>query len=726
MGILLPLMLHGADKARMRGWICLLLALTTLGVYSRVFTFGFLNYDDDLYVEKNPHVLGGASWNGVRWAFTARDASNWHPLTWVSHMLDCSIFGLNPCGHHATSLLLHILNSVLLFLVLQHMSRAQWRSALVAALFALHPLHVESVAWVAERKDVLSTFFGILTFWAYAVYAEKPRLPRYLLVLGLFALGLMAKPTLVTLPFLLLLLDFWPLNRVPGIRCQVSAVGGQVDPQSTVHHPLPALWRLILEKLPLLALSAVSCVVTLWAQAPSLASTASIALHSRLSNAVVSYFRYLVKTAWPVRLYVNYPYPPGWPTWYVVTASLLVGCLSVIAVRAAKKRPYVFTGWFWFMGTLVPVIGLVQVGIQSMADRYTYVPLIGLFIVVAWGGYDLARKCQLRPAAFWSMPLLVIAACVPLTIKQVGYWRNNFTLFEHALRLNPNNFFAENNLAISYVNRGELEPALEHFIKSAKLNPHFGKIYSNIGQVQISLGRYEEAVEPFRTALRCDPKLASAHYGLAVTLEKEGNRAQAIQHLVTAIELAPDLWEAHDELGVLLQKEGKNEKALDHLFQAARLKPGSAVVRSHLAAALDQSGRATEAAAQYREALNLNPDMPGVLNNLAWMLATHPDPAVRNGTEAVRLAEHACQLTHYQAPLPVGTLAATYAEAGRFEEAIATARKAEALAAAEGKQELAAKNRKLAELFGRHQAFHELQDATSPAQDRPSTGGSHP
>jgi protein O-mannosyl-transferase len=552
----------GATNARITWGICLGLALVTLVAYWGVFSSGFVNYDDPYYVVQNRHVQAGLTWDGVVWAFTTRACDNWHPLTWLSLMLDDDLYGLNPAGFHATNLALHIFNSILLFLVLQRMTATRWRSAFVAALFALHPLHVESVAWVAERKDVLSTFFFMLTLMTYMQYvlsgqdqaarsasASSPVTRHlslfYCLTLFFFALSLMAKPMLVTLPFLLLLLDFWPLNRMRNAEFGIRN-----------------FTKLVLEKVPFLVLSAISCIVTIWAQTHAIEM--AIAFKYRLLNAALSYLRYLVKTIWPDRLYLNYPYPHGWPIWYPIIALLILGWLSIITVRESRKRPYLFTGWFWFLGALVPVIGLVQVGMQSMADRYTYVPLIGLFLVITWLGCDLAKAWRLPPVLLGALAIAAVAACIPVTMIQVGYWKNSFALSQHALRLNPYNFFVEVNLAMSYEAKGQLEPARDHLAKAVKINPYFGETYNKLGWVQMQLGQYADAVESFQAALQHQGTPALAHYGLALAFEKQGKFSDATEQIQAALALEPGNSEDIDEYNLIQEKarqKGENRQA---------------------------------------------------------------------------------------------------------------------------------------------------------------------
>jgi protein O-mannosyl-transferase len=707
-----------AKRNRTTGLICVLLAFGTLLVYWPVFSGGFLNYDDPQYVTQNPPVRAGLTWDSVGWALTARHSSNWHPLTWISHMLDCELYGLQPAGHHATNLFFHVVNTLLLFLALKRMTGAVWRSAFVAALFALHPFHVESVAWVAERKDVLSTFLLLLTILAYARYVAQPRLARYLLVALLFALGLMAKPMLVTLPCLLLLLDFWPLRRPPPT---VKVFGHEIsirEPSGDQPAAGTPPGRLVLEKLPLLALSCASSAVTLWAQTESIVVNLPITM--RAANAVLSCARYVAKTIWPVHLYVNYPYPRTLSILHLMVAAVLLGSASVLAIQHARARPYLLTGWFWFLVALLPVIGLLQVGFQSLADRYTYIPLIGLFIVLAWGGYDLAERWRLPPVAIGAAGVLVLGACIPLTIAQVSCWNNSVTLFEHALRFDRNNFIAQYNLAVTLMEQGKLDAAGGHFAAAAKVIPSYAQAHSSLGQVLIGQGRFEEAIDPYRTALRYNPKLAGAHYGLGVALHHRGGTAEATEHLMTAIELAPDFWEARDELGLVLAEEGRSADAVGHLSEAVRLAPKNPTYRLHLAAAWYSLGSAPEAVAQYREALTLSPDMTDALNNLAWILATSPKREIRNGDEAVRLAERACQLTQFRQAMMVGTLGVAYAEAGRFDEAVATAEKAAALAAAAGDTDVAGKSRAFAELFRSRQPLREEPPpAAAPATMNP-------
>jgi Flp pilus assembly protein TadD len=693
---------------------CGLLAVVTLAVYWPVLRCEFIHGDDPDYVTQNPHVRGGLTWTNLRWAFAARHANNWHPLTWISHMLDCQMYGLNPAGHHATNLLFHVTNAVLIFLVLRRMTRAHWRSAFVAALFALHPLHVESVAWVAERKDVLSTFFWALTVGAYVWYSERPRLDRYLVVTVLFGLGLMAKPMLVTLPCLLFLLDFWPLQRASaGCLIPMQNRDERENATGTRAEGWP---RLVLEKVPLLALALASSVVTLWAQSGTIGAV-NVPLWFRTANALCAYAGYLEKMIWPAGLAALYPYPPVMTAWKVLAAVTVVGGMSCLAIQQAARRPYLFTGWFWYLGTLVPVIGLIQVGVQSMADRYTYVPLIGLFIIMAWGACELAARWRLRPGVAGSLAALGVAACVPVTVTQLSYWQNDVSLCEHALRCTKDNYMMEYALGIAYLDRSQLESAREHLSEAIRIAPAQAEPYCSLAQILSAQGKTQDAIAAFRKALRCNPSLTAAHWGLARELIRQNILAEATGELTALVRLTPDDWQAYDTLGGVLLRQGRTGEALDHFVDAVRLNPTNAAVRCHLAMALDRSGRTREGIVQYREALKIDPQSLEALNNLAWILAADPSPDNRDGTEAVRLAEQACQLAEYRIPALVGTLGVAYAEAGRFDEAARMADQAAVMAAAAGNTGLAKMATNMAGLYRSRQPFHEaLRPAnTSPA-----------
>ncbi len=526
----------------------------------------FVNFDDGLYVTDNPLVQQGLTWDGAVWALQTTHASNWHPVVWFSHMLDCSLFGLFPGGHHLTNLLLHVLNTILLFLLLRRLTGAMWRSALVAALFGWHPVHVESVAWVAERKDVLSTLFWILTIWAYAHYVERPQRRRYALALLLFALGLMTKPMLVTLPFVLLLLDFWPLGRL-------AESGLKRAPKDPAKNPQLIWWPLIREKWLFFALSAASCGVTIWAQRSggALKSLSAVPLGSRLANGLAAYGAYLWKMIWPVDFAVLYPIPDEVPLRGAFCSGLALAVISLIALRFRRQRPAMIAGWLWYLGTLVPVIGLVQVGGQAMADRYTYVPLIGIFIMIAW---SVEEWNSAWPAA---VPFKVgvcgaaLAGCAFLTSQQLRYWQNGAALFEHAVRITKGNYVAHNNL----------------------------------GNALSAQARPGEAIAEFREALRLHPDYAQAHFNLSTELASQGQTTQALAHLTQVLRLTPRVAEAHNNVGVILAQQGEFQGAMDHFVTAISLKPNYLNARLNLAGAYAEMGRFQQAVATSQQALQM-------------------------------------------------------------------------------------------------------------------------
>lgn len=541
--------------------ICVCLAAVTLIAFWQVSNCDFINYDDNEYVTQNAFVQRGLSWEGIRWAFSSGHAANWHPLTWLSHMLDFQLFGLKPGWHHLMNLLFHIANTLLLFLVLQWMTKALWQSAFVAALFALHPLHVESVAWAAERKDVLSTFFWMLTVGAYCYYVERPGIGRYMFVLLFFALGLMAKPMLVTLPFVLLLLDYWPLGRfeqskpdqVPqmppvrpnrksrkrkeGIKSAVAEIKLQGLTDSKIN-PGPVR-HLIWEKIPLFALSAISSVVTYLVQQASGAvqSVEFFPLGSRAANALVSYVVYIGKMIWPSNLAVFYPFPKQWQVWAILGAALVISAVSFFVIRAAKRWRYPAVGWFWYLGTLVPVIGLVQAGVQSRADRYTYIPLIGLFIIVSWGIPELLEKWRHRKRVLAGAAALVLLCLAIVTWKQVGFLENNFTLYGCALGVTENNYLACYNRGKAYLDLGNPREAILDFDGAIDILPEFDQAYYNRGNAYARLGDYSRSILDYNRAIEINPQYAIAYHNRAASYERLGNPAQAHADLTAAARL---------------------------------------------------------------------------------------------------------------------------------------------------------------------------------------------
>ena len=567
--------------------VILFLTIATVAVFWQVRNYEFIILDDGKYVTENSHVQDGLTWESLVWAFTTTHANFWHPLTWISHMLDCQLYGLDPGGHHFTNLLIHIANTLLLFLVLERMTGAIWPSAFVAAMFALHPLHVESVAWVAERKDVLSTFFCVLTMGSYVRYVERPRVSRYMLVLLLFAFGLMAKPMLVTLPFVLLLLDYWPLGRFQfgkpshDIRAQAQKSGRPNNQRSS-------FFRLVLEKLPFFALAAVSCIVAFLAQeyGGALRVLSLFPIEVRIANAVISYASYIGKTIWPLHLAVFYPHPGTLPMWRIAGACLLLVCISVPVIRAAHRAPYLTIGWLWYLGTLVPVIGLVQVGDHAMADRYTYVPLIGLFIMIAWGSRDILKGWRYRKIVLPISTGVLLCASMISTGLQVRHWQNSTTLFEHALDVTADNSMAHTNLGVVLAGQEKLDEAIAHYSQALRIKPDHLEARINMGAALAAQDKLDEAIAHYSSALHIKPNFAGAHYNLGNALAAQGKIADAIAHFQEALRIEPNDAEVNNNLGIALAKQGKTEEAITHFQEALRIKPDYTLARHNLEVAL--------------------------------------------------------------------------------------------------------------------------------------------
>jgi len=533
--------------------VCLFFVMATLAVYWQVQTCNFV-FDDIQYVTGNRHIQEDFTLENIIWAFTTIHASNWHPLTWLSHMLDHHFYGMNSGWHHLTNLFLHIANTLLLFLVFRKMTGCLWQSGFVAGLFALHPLHVESVAWVSERKDVLSTFFWMLTMWSYIWYVENPVVHRYILVVLFFALGLMSKPMLVTLPFVLLLLDFYPLNRV-----QFKQVDGSANAQRK-----SIALHLILEKIPLFVLVVMSSAVTFYAQKKG-GAVGSLEIYPfkvRIANALVSYVKYIGKMIYPSKLAVLYPHPGMLPWWNIVGACILLVSISFLAIRIVKQSPYFAVGWFWYLGTLVPVIGLVQVGRQSMADRYTYVPLIGIFIIIAWGLPELVAQWRYRNIWLATLGTVVLTILMAMTWKQVGYWKNSITLFEHTLKIlkiTSNNDVAHYNLGKYLEKQGRTAEAIEHYLQALQIKPDFVEAHNNLGLALEKQGRIEEAIEQYLQALRIKPDNEKAHNNLAIAFFRKGNIEGAIAHFREALRINPDQNDIKYNLKQVLMMQQKKE-----------------------------------------------------------------------------------------------------------------------------------------------------------------------
>lgn len=581
--------LERSDPRAYTLWACLALVGVVAALYGQVVTHEFVDLDDDAYIVRNPEVRQGLSWQGARWAFTTFHEGNWHPLTWLSHMLDCEVFGLHPGGHHFVNVLLHAASSVLLLLALSAWTEAFWPSTLVAALFAVHPLRVESVAWAAERKDVLSGLFFLLVLWTYGRYVKRPGAGRYLLVLLFLALGLLAKPMLVTLPFVLLLLDLWPMGR----RLRL---------------------RLVVEKLPLFALSGMSIAVTLLAQrrGGAIRSFEMIPVGSRVANTCVATLAYLRKTIWPVDLAVFYPHPalireavfPG----AAVFAGLGLAFLTILAVSAVRRRPYLLVGWLWYVVTLLPVSGLVQVGEQAMADRYTYLPLIGIYIVLAWGAREVAVRWRRLQPALALAASIALAAFASATWLQIGVWRDSRTLFEHALRVTRDNYLVLNNLGAWFERRDDLGKAEAALGGALRVKPDYAHAHYNLGVVLHREGKPENAAEEFERAIRIRPDFADAHYNLAIVLEGQGRLAEAAARYEEALRIRTDFVEARLNLGIVLGRLGRLSDAEAELGQVIRLRPDWFEARYNLAMVLLLRENFARAEEELREALRLRPD----------------------------------------------------------------------------------------------------------------------
>jgi tetratricopeptide (TPR) repeat protein len=558
--------IKGRFNIRLDVIICFLLIVVNLGVYWQVQAHDFIGYDDDKYVTDNPPVRQGLSKESIIWAFGSFHASNWHPITWLSHMLDVELFGMNAGAHHLTNLLFHILNSLLLFIVFRKMTAQVWQSAIVALLFALHPVHVESVAWVAERKDVLSTFFWLLTIWSYTRFARRPAMGRYLAVVGFFCLGLMAKPMVVTLPFVLLLLDYWPLDRIQT---------GQTNNHSGKPNPGLALLRLVYEKIPLFVLAGLSCGVTFLAQkkGEALGLLDVHPLTMRVANAVVSYLKYIQKLIWPHDLAILYPYPEVITVWQVLAGCSVLGCITFLSVRYRKRLPWLFVGWFWYVGTLVPVIGLVQVGEQAMADRYTYIPFIGLFLILTWGASFLTGKWRSKNIALSVISTVIFFALIAATRAQVSYWKNSTRLFEHALSVTNGNYVIHNNLGFELALQGRMDEAIMHYRAALRINPEFELAHINLGSALFSQGEIEKSLAYYQTTLSQTPRFAGVHHNLGILLLRVGRIDEAVDHFQETLRIKPDYAEVYNSLGAALVSQGKIEEAIANFRQAIRIKP---------------------------------------------------------------------------------------------------------------------------------------------------------
>ncbi len=731
--------------------ILILLTLGTLLLFSPVGKFDFVGYDDPYYVTENPRVQAGLTAEGLKWAFFELNspATYWHPISWVSHMVDCQLFGLKASAHHWMNVFYHIANALLVFFLLRKLTGSEWRSAAVAALFAWHPLQVESVAWVTERKNLISTLFFLLTLIAYARFAErlktrgvadesplqalKSRLASgdYWLVVVLFALGLMSKPMLVTVPCVLLLLDFWPLRRVEGFQ----GAGAR-----------RAWVTLAVEKLPLLALSGISSWITIAGhhQLQYVVSGGQVPLGIRIANALYSYARYIGSTLWPTDLAAIYPYPTSWPISRVVMCLLLIGGLTVLFVWIGRRRPVFLVGWLWFLGTLVPVIGILQVGGQSIADRFMYIPLIGLLLIVVWGVGALMEKIGAPRMVAGVLAGIVGVAAIGASRHQVKFWKDSQALFERALAVTEKNAIAHYNLGLALSLQGRATEAKLHYQKALEIAPAYTEARNNLAGAYYGEGNMDEAERHYREVLKVSPRHPLANENLAFVLEQKGNPQEALQYVLVslkeqpsnmdtrfhllalygklgrgneavaqaqeierlrpndpglffalgnamlmqektseamayftkAIQLRPAFPEAHYQLGNILALSGKVPQALPHFAEVVRLDPKAAEPYVPYAMALAEVGRIDEAVEKLREALQIKPELLPALQRLGWFMAAHKEDRIRNGLHAVQYANTAVTLTREQDADSLDLLAAAFAEQGKFNRAIEEATKA--------------------------------------------------
>lgn len=712
------------------GWWALALALGTLALFAPVRNFAFVNFDDDVFVFANDMVRQGFTWEGVKWAFLSADVDYWRPLSWLSHMLDVELFGLRPGGHHVTSVLIHAANAGLLFFALHRLTRRLLPSFVVAALFAWHPLHVESVAWVAERKDVLCAFFWFLGLWCYAGYAESPSRRRFAAVAACLALGLMSKPMILTFPFLLLLLDVWPLRRAE-FTGDWREFGRRFRP-------------LVLEKLPLFALVAVASAATYMAQrnVGAMMAEESHPLLARLANVSVAYARYLGLACWPVDLAILYPMPRTWPAWQVAGSLGLLAAISWLAVRRLAREPWVAVGWFWFLGTLVPVIGLVQVGHQSIADRYTYVPLVGLFVALV-ASLDAWRAA--RPERSLGLTCVVVLAlgwCALGLHRQLPHWRDGIAVFEQAVRVTRDNYIAltnlgnnlarvgqnqraidlyqeslrirpdsaetHYNLASSLADTGQVLVAEKHYREALRLQPGHARAHNNLANLLSDSGRVPEAVQHYEDSLRLRPGNLEARFNYGITLADMGKPAEAILQFEAAVKRQPDFTRARLQLVSMLAALGKSSEAMGHNAELLRHDPASPEGHANAGSFASARGDWGTAVQHWQEAVRLKPGFLPAVHRLAWTFATHPSVAVRNPKSALELAGHFSRLAGAQNPDALDLLAVAHAANGAFQPAVQHAE--QALAAAGTNVALATVLRARLALFKSGQPFIEGAD----------------
>jgi Flp pilus assembly protein TadD len=705
--------------------VCAGLALITWLVFGQVLAHQFVNYDDEFYIYENARIMSGLSWQNVWWAFTHTVCFNWHPLTVISHMFDCQLYGLRPAGHHFTSVLFHSIAVILLFLALRQMTGALWKSAFVAAVFAVHPLHVESVAWVSERKDTLSAVLFVLTLAAYTHYVQRRSLTAYFLVLLLFALGLMAKPMLVTLPFLLLLLDWWPLRRL-------SASPKSANTPKIL--PRPTAGRLFLEKIPLFFLSAASCFATVVAQKSVIYRFDQLSLMERAGNAALATMTYLRQTVSPIGLSVFYPHPGhNLSVSQIDAALLLLGIITVAAFIFRRAHPYCLVGWCWFTGMLIPVIGIVQVGDQSHADRYTYLPQIGLVMAVTWLAEDIALAWRNRITIFSVAAAVILATSMTLSWKQATVWRDSRSLWLHALAVNPRNDTAHNALAAVALRENQVDEAIFHarnaleirpdspdahnqlgqaflskrrdaearaeFQRVIAISPNRPRVHYNLGTLLLAAGEFDDALAQFQEEIKIQPAFVEAYANLGTALVRKGELDEALAYFQKAMELDPYRPKLHYNIALILRGRGQRDEAAFHLQKELQINPANAEAHSDLGVVWLEEGRVNEAIDEWQKTLELDPANLNAQVNLAWTLATFPDSTIRNGAKAVELAERAFQVSGERDPRIYQVMAAAYAEHSQFDAAVGAAEHGAEVARRQGNNVIADALQSNAELY---------------------------
>lgn len=613
------------------GIVCLVLVMVTLAVYWPVRNYDFVNLDDSMYVFENPHVQNGFTREGVSWAFTNTVSGMWIPLTWLSFMAGSHFVGTSPGWHHLTNVFIHLVSAVLLLLLLRRMTGDFWRSAFVAALFALHPMHVESVAWISERKDALSAFFFFLTLWVYAGYAKRPNFGEYSLLLLSFLLGLMAKPMLVTLPFVLILLDYWPLDRF------------RLDIVFTRHGKAERirLLRLMLEKIPLCVIAAAASAITYAAhqKAGGIYTLEALPFGVRMTNGLLSYLKYIGKLFYPVHLAVLYPHPHSASWLKSVIALFFIGGISWLFFRNARKHPFVLVGWLWYLGVLVPVIGFVHAGSQAMADRFAYIPFVGLYIAIAWGVPQLVENWTRRRPYLAILSTIWVSILAAVSWNQVQYWQGSLKLFDHTLKHTSNNWLIKGSLANVLDKAGRTDEAVQHYLEALRIEPNYWDGHYNLANALDRIGRMDEAIEHYREALQIKPHHEKAHNNLGIVLYKKGRTDEAIKHYLEALQIKPDYEEAHNNLGVALDKKGRTDEAIKHYLEALSTKPDYIYALNNLGSALDKKGRTDEAIGCYLRALQIEPDYEEAHNNLGNVLRERGqiDEAIKHYLQALRI-----------------------------------------------------------------------------------------